>query len=112
MPTQCADYTHADLDQPIEAIAGHYRFIEEGRFCFEGKAIFYLKGYGVFDTSCCGAGGCSFALVQGVISRWKAKKDAMGRFISTVTPIADPALQARIGRHLVEQLHVQQVNFR
>jgi len=112
MPTQCAGYTHADLDQPIEAISGHYRFTEEVSLCFEGAVILYLKGYGVFDTGCCGSGGCSFALVQGVIARWKAKRDAMGRFVSIVTPIVDEALQARLRRHLIEQLHVQQVNFR
>ncbi|RJQ83288.1 MAG: hypothetical protein C4519_06925 [Desulfobacteraceae bacterium] len=106
------EYTHGDLDWEIVAIGGHYRFTDEVRLPFEGKEIFYLKGYALFDTTCCGAGGCSYIMVQGFVAQWKTGKNAAGEPVSRVTPIQDPALQRRIQQFLIKKENVQQVQFR
>lgn len=105
------DYVHRTLEEEVVAIGGHYRFTDEVRLPFGGKQVLYLKGYAFFDTSCCGASGCAYALVQGFIEDWKSRQDSDGFFISRVRPIEDPDLQRQINRLIKNKELVQQVRF-
>ena len=104
-------YFHRELGETVMAIGGHYRFTDEVRMPFGDSELLYLKGYAVFDTTCCGAGGCGYAVVQGFIQEWKAETDSKGVFISRVRPVTDPGLQQEISRMIRKQETIQQVQF-
>ena len=72
--SELQDFIHPNLGQEITAIGGHYVFNNERRLSFDGRDVLYLVGYAVVDTSCCGVGGCAYAMVPGVVKKWKFKK--------------------------------------
>lgn len=105
------NFSHPELNQQITAIGGNYLFIKEARLPVNGEEVLYLLGNAIFDTSCCGFGGCAYAMVPGIIKVYKYKTDENGRPVSKVTAIADPRLQEKI-KSLIRQKHlVHQVNF-
>lgn len=106
-----SDYVHKDLEEEVMAIGGHYRFTDEALLPFEGKEVLYLKGYAVFDTTCCGAGGCGYALVKGFVEEWKKRKDRSGFSVTRVRQVNDPDARQEIGRLIREKEMVQQVQF-
>ena len=105
------DFTHPVLGQEITAIGGHYVFNKEQRLSLEGREVLYQVGYAVVDTSCCGAGGCAYALVPGIIRDWKYQKDNTGAFTSRIEPIRDAEWQQEIRRLIQKKEAVQQVTF-
>ena len=105
------DFIHPILGQEITAIGGHYVFNKEGRLAVDGCEVFYLVGYAVVDTSCCGVGGCAYALVPGIIKKWKYKKDDDGLSVSQVEPIQNANDQQEIRRLIQKKEMVQQVTF-
>ena len=105
------DFIHPKLDQEITAIGGHYILTKETCLPFQGRKLLYLVGYAVFDTTCCGAGGCSYALVPGFILDWKSRNNADGIEVSKMEPIRDESLQDQIRRLILSKEQVQQVNF-
>ncbi len=105
------EYTHQGLNQEVTAIGGHYILTKEERLSFYGRDVLYLIGYAIFDTTCCGSGGCNYAQVPGIIVDWKIRKNKDGIPVSRVNPIRDPAKQKEI-RYLIENKEmVNQVNF-
>ena len=105
------DFIHPKLDQEITAIGGHYVLTKEICLPFQGRQILYLLGYAAFDTTCCGAGGCRYALVPGFILDWKRIQNTDGFDVSKMEPIRDETLQDQIRRLIVKKEQVQQVNF-
>jgi hypothetical protein len=108
---ETVEYVHQDLHQQITAIGGHYVLVKEARLPFHGREILYLVGHAAFDTTCCGPGGCAYALVPGAVRSWQSSHTDEGLAISQVKPVREPDTQAEI-RHLIEQMEtVQQVVF-
>ena len=105
------DFTHPILGQEITAIGGHYVFNKEDRLKVESREVVYLVGYAVVDTSCCGLGGCAYAMVPGIVREWKYRKDDDGLPVSQVEPVLDPDKQHEIQRRIQEKEMVQQVTF-
>lgn len=105
------DFTHPELHQEIHAIGGHYMFTKELRLVFKDKEVLILIGHGVYDTSCCGAGGCAYALVPGYIRNWKYKNAEDGMPVSQVDYISDSFAQNEIRRLLEKEENVGQVRF-
>jgi hypothetical protein len=105
------DYVHRELEEEVMAIGGHYTFTDEVRLPFGENEVLYLKGYALFDSTCCGASGCGYALVQGFVAYWKMRKDGDGYFVSRVKPIKDPDTRRQISRLIKEKELVQQVRF-
>ena len=105
------DFTHPILGQEITAIGGHYVFNKEGRLAVDSREVVYLVGYAVVDTSCCGVGGCAYALVPGIVKEWKYKSDDDGLSVSQVEPILDTTAQQQIRRLIQKREMVQQVTF-
>ena len=104
-------FIHIELNVETVAIGGHYVFTKEVRLPFNGREVLYLAGYALFDTSCCGSGGCGYALVPGFIRNWKNKINTDGRPISGIEPVSDPAMQRQI-KSLVKTIEaVPQVVF-
>ena len=104
-------YIHQELGQEITAIGGHYALVKQVRLPFGGREVLYLVGYGIFDTTCCGVGGCTYALVPGSILDWKTETNADGLAVSRVEPIRDETIQREIRQLIKKQEVVQQVRF-
>jgi hypothetical protein len=105
------DFIHPKLGQEITAIGGHYVFNNERRLSFDGQDVLYLVGYAVVDTSCCGVGGCAYAMVPGYVQAWKYKKNEINEPISQIEPVCDADDQAAIRRLIQKKEVVQQVTF-
>ena len=105
------EYIHQGLNQEITAIGGHYVLVKEVRLPFHGREILYLVGHAAFDTTCCGAGGCAYALVSGFVASWHSSRNEDGLPVSRLEPINDTDTQNGI-RRIIERLEtVQQVIF-
>ncbi len=104
-------YIHQPLGQEVEAIAGRYTLAKELRLKVQGREALCLIGHASFDTSCCGAGGCGYAVVPGWIVKWKAAGTPAGEAVSEVEPVEDEAMRGEIERRLKSEEPVHQVNF-
>jgi hypothetical protein len=102
-------YVHKDLGTTVTAIGGHYTMDEERCLQFDGYEVLYLVGHAVVDTSCCGTGGCRYALVQGVITDLKSRRDRQGFPVSQVISVSDPLLRQKISEEIQHKEMVQQV---
>ena len=105
------DFIHPVLNKAVRAISGHYIFSQENRLLYNGRQVLYFIGCAVVDSSCCGPGGCTYALVPGYIKEWKYKTGRDDLFVSRVEPIRDADVQSEIRRLISKKDSVQQVNF-
>ncbi len=105
------NYVHQELNQQVTAIGGHYLLVKEARLPFHGREVLYLVGHAAFDTTCCGTGGCAYALVPGFIVSWRSGRNEDGLAVSAVQPIDQSDLQEQIRRRLERQEQVHQVIF-
>jgi hypothetical protein len=104
-------YIHQGLNQQVTAIGGHYILVKEARLPYRGREVLYVVGHAAFDTSCCGPGGCAYALVPGFVASWQSGRTEDGLAVSQIEPIRAPDAQNDI-RRLIERLEtVQQVTF-
>jgi hypothetical protein len=92
------EYAHEEIDREIHTVSGHYAFRKEARLPFGDREVLYTVGYAVVDRSCCGPGGCGFAIVPGYVVSWKSKIDDQGRPLSQVEPIRDPSARKEVAR--------------
>ncbi len=104
-------YTHRPLGQEVTSISGYYAIVEEKRIPFQGREALIAKGYFAVDSSCCGTGGCGFALVPGYVLQWKASTNEKGEPVSEIEPVRDDEEKQALRRLILESEQVQQVNF-
>lgn len=105
----CAHFKHPIIGQEIESISSVYAYTHEKRLDFENREVLCFIGYAVTNNSCCGAGGCMFALVAGFINEYSVKKDG-DNGISVVVPVNDEQTQKHITACLQKE-GVSQVQF-
>ena len=107
------EYIHqiTDNEDEIQSISGHYTIEKELRLEYCGNIVFCVIGTGIIDSSCCGIGGCRYALVPGYIVKWKEKTNSTGLMVSEVEPVAEENSKKKISKILKEQELVTQVNF-
>jgi len=105
------DFIHPELNKTVKAIGGEYLFMKEEVLSYQDQDVLYLIGCAIFDTTCCGTGGCCYARVPGFVRDAKYKTGEDGRPVSSVTPIADPTAQKEIRRAIGSRETVQQVEF-
>jgi hypothetical protein len=105
------EYVHQELNQEVTAIGGRYLLVKEGRLPFQGREVLYLVGHAAFDTTCCGVGGCAYALVPGFIQDWKSGTNEDGLTVSQVESIHDTNAQQKLQRLIQKQEMVHQVIF-
>ncbi len=105
------EYTHHPLGEEIRSISGGYLVQEEKRIPFRDREVLVATGFMSVDSSCCGTGGCGFALVPGYVVRWKAAKNEKGEPMTEVEPIRDEEAKEALRKMIVESEKVQQVNF-
>ena len=105
------NFIHRPLNCEIRSIGGYYVMTKEVRIPLGERNIFYMTGYAVFDTSCCGTGGCAFANVPGFILSWKNQINSDDFYISAMEPVADFDIQNRIREIIRKKEGITQVNF-
>jgi hypothetical protein len=111
MNDNTVEYVHQPLNREVSAIGGSYILIREVRLPVYNKEVLYLLGHGIFDSTCCGAGGCGYALVQGQIIRWQHKQTPDGEPVSEVARIRVAAEKEQIEALIKKKELVQQVVF-
>ena len=105
------DYIHPVLNEEIRTISGHYILSRKNRLRFNDRQVLYFIGCGVVDSSCCGTGGCAYALVPGYIRQWKYKLNAGNLAVTQVEPLRNKTDRHALGLLIKEKEGVQQVNF-
>ena len=105
------EYVHQELNQEVDAIGGRYVLLKEVRLAFHGCEVLYVVGGAIVDTSCCGVGGCAYALVPGFVVDWKYRRNEGGLAVSRVEPIRDEVIQGRVRRLIGRAETVPQVDF-
>ena len=109
---EVVEYVHNELNKEVYAIGGHYVLTGNVRLPFHGREILYLTGFGVFDTTCCGSGGCCYVSVIGFIKGWQSKTDENGNFVTITEPVRDKSTQDELRRIIEKKEMVTQVSFR
>ena len=103
MEEQLQDFSHPVLNEQVTAIGGSYFILKEVRLPFDGEDLLYLVGTAIFDTTCCGTGGCAYALVPGFIRQWRYKTDKNGRPVSGVRPVLEERKRKKIREMIFKQ---------
>jgi len=104
-------YVHHDLGEEVRAIGGSYTLLKEVLVPDGDRQVLAVVGVGVFDTSCCGAGGCAYALVPGHVLALRTAGPPGGPPQSLVEPITDAATRKRLAAVIRRSLTVQDVRF-
>ena len=93
----------------INTISGHYTIEREESIDFKGRDLLCVVGMGIIDSSCCGEGGCRYALVPGYVQ--SSEQDEKGVTVAEVEPVVSKDEKAEIIKMLKEQEAVTQVEF-
>jgi hypothetical protein len=109
--TKLPNFSHPELNLQVTAIGGNYVLLKEVRLPFNDEEILYLVGMAIFDTTCCGTGGCAYALVPGFIRQWQYKTDANSRPVSQVKHIGQERLRKKIREMIFKKEAVHQIDF-
>ncbi len=104
------EFVHPALNEEVEAIGGHYMFTREDLLAHPVGDILYLVGYAATDTSCCGAGGCGYALVPGHVQSLRLRVNEDNRYISAITPV-DERFYAEVTGAIRRKEGINQVHF-
>lgn len=104
-------YTHLQLNEDINALAGYYTPQKEVRLPHNGREVLYIINDTVIDSSCCGTTDFNAALVPGYILKWQSEKNSDGLFLSVVEPVTDKATKDSIRKKIREVENITQVEF-
>ena len=105
------DFIHPVLNKAVRSISGHYILSQEKRLSYNGREVLYFIGCAVVHASCCGPGGCSYALVPGYVKQWKYRLTPDNLPVTQVEPIWNKGVQKALKRLIKEKEPVQQVDF-
>ena len=105
-----AEYVHQPLHQEVVAIGGTFLLVKELRLLFKGRELLYVVGHAVFDNTCCGTGGCAYALVPGFVREWKSETKS-GLAVSRVEPIHHRFTQDQVRQMIEKREVVQGISF-
>jgi hypothetical protein len=105
------DFIHPILNKAVRTISGHYILGHEKQLPYNGRKVLYFIGCAVVDTSCCGPGGCSYALVPGFVIHWKYRLTPENLPVTQLDPIWNTDVQKELRRLIKQKERVQQVNF-
>ncbi len=105
------DFIHPVLNKAVRSISGRYILSQEKRLSYNGREVLYFIGCAVVDASCCGPGGCSYALVPGYVKQWKYRLTPENLPVTQVEPIWNKDVQKALQRLIKKKDPVQQVDF-
>ena len=104
------EYSH-ELKREFQSISGRYVLEKEVSIEVEGKEVLCIIGNAIVDSSCCGVGGCRYALVPGYVMRPKIRKNDNGLWVSEVEPVVDLESRKEITQLIKKKEWVNQVQF-
>jgi len=110
-PSALIDFIHPVLNKAVRSISGHYILSQEKRLSYNGREVLYFIGCAVVDASCCGPGGCCYALVPGYVKQWKYRLTPNNLPVTRVEPIWNKDVQKALQRLIKKKEPVQQVDF-
>jgi len=108
------EYIHqegVDVKEEIVSISGHYTIEKEKKLKYGDRTVLCVIGSASIDSSCCGVGGCRYALVPGYVQEWKKTENKMGLPISVVEPILDENAKKEITDLLKKEEVITQIEF-
>lgn len=105
------EYVHQELGEEVTALAGYYTPLDEHRLQHNGKEVLCVTGLSVIESSCCGTGGCAYAIVPGYVVSWKFRENEVGLPVTEVEPVADKAARQEITAILKERKFVGNIEF-
>ena len=104
-------YTHLELNENVNCVAGYYTPQKEVRLKYDGREVLYVIGRAVIESSCCGTGDWGYALVPGYIVNWQTERNDAGLPVSEVEPVSDEAVKDSIRKIIKEAEGVSQTEF-
>ena len=105
------EYTHLKLNEDSCCPAGYYTPEKEVRLKYNNREVLYVVGHAVMESSCCGIGDWTYALVPGYIVGWQTGKNEAGLPVSEVEPVSDRATRGDVRRIIGEAEFVSQIEF-
>ncbi len=111
MDDSSIEFQHPKLNEPVSAIGGDYLLSREHTATVDGGEVLYFTGFFSIDRSCCGVGGCAYALVPGIVVDWKYKTGEGGQPVSRLQPVRDERIRQRIVEIIKKDDPLRQVTF-
>lgn len=105
------EYAHSELNKEVYSIAGYYIPQKEVKLKYNNREVLYVVGLGVIDSSCCGVGGCRYALVPGYLVNWKNKTNGDDLPVSDVESISDEETRRDITQIISAKENITQIEF-
>ena len=105
------EFVHLPVGEEFVAVAGRYEIVKEEVLVYQDRPVLYLVGVGTFDASCCGAGGCGYAVVPGYLHQARVRANSEGAAVSLVSPIRRPEEKRAIEDLIRQRENLDQVNF-
>ncbi len=104
-------YTHLELNENVNCIAGYYTPQKEVRLKHNDREVLYVVGRAVIESSCCGVGNWGYALVPGYIVNWQSERNNAGLPVSEVEPVSDEVARDSIRKVIKETEGISQTEF-
>jgi hypothetical protein len=109
--TMRKNFKHFAIGEEIRSAAGGYIVQKEALTKIGEKEILYYIASAFFDTSCCGAGGCGYAIVVGYVADHQFKQDKNGTLLTEVETIESENEKEKIKKILLDKEKLDQVVF-
>jgi hypothetical protein len=104
-------YSHQKLGEEYNGLAGYYSPRREVRVEIGGRELFYVVGWAVIESSCCGTGSWEYVLVPGYLIDWKNGISDTGLPTSTVEPVDDCEARSKITELIRTREHTTCITF-
>lgn len=104
-------FKHFSIGEEVRSAAGGYIIQKEAVTIVAGKEVLYYTASAFFDTSCCGAGGCGYAVVAGYLVKHKFTQDEHENTFSELETVDSEAEREEIRKMLRESENLDQVVF-
>lgn len=109
--TMRKNFKHFAIGEEIRSAAGGYIVQKEAVTKIGEKEILYYIASAFFDTSCCGAGGCGYAIVVGYVANYRFNRDKNGTLLTEIETIESENEKEKIKKILLDKEKLDQVVF-
>jgi len=103
-------FVHPLLNHEVDAIGGHYLISKEALLQDGNENILYFLGHAITDRTCCGTGGCGYAIIAGHVIAYRTGMNEDGRYVSEIMPVSKRRFEELTGMMKREE-GVIQVHF-